>query len=307
MPNKEFPQNALDVSVVIPAFGEEAVIGLAVQRIHHVMTNLKIQYEILVVDDGSMDATAQFARDSGAKVISHPYNMGNGAAVKTGIRHARGKALVFMDGDGQHSPENIPLLLQGLNKYDMVVGARNKETDASAHRNFANFMYNSLASYMCGRKIPDLTSGFRAIRARVAREFVGLLPNTFSYPTTITLAVVRSGYSLNYVPIKVLSRKGKSKIKLLQDGVRFLIIIFKISTLYSPLKIFIPASVLMFLLGFGYGLFKVVFLGERYGPTSAMLMTVAGVVFLIGLVSEQITQLHYERRITSDDPSIGES
>lgn len=297
----------LDVSIVIPAYGEEAVIGSLIRHIHQVMKDLKIRYEILVVDDASTDSTAHCAKEAGAKVLNHPYNLGNGAAIKTGIRHAHGKALVFIDGDGQHMPEDIPRLLEDLQKYDMVVGARNKQTEAAAHRIFANFIYNSLASYMCGRRIPDLTSGFRAVRARVAREFIGLLPNTFSYPTTITLAAVRSGYSLNYVPIKVLSRTGKSKIKLLQDGIRFLIIIFKISTLYSPLKIFIPASLAMFLLGFGYGLFKVIFLGERYGPTSAMLMTVAGVVFMIGLVSEQITQLRYERHITPDDPDINES
>lgn len=298
MPNElvgmeETRRDTLDVSVVIPAYGEEAVIAPVVKRIHQTMTALDLRYEVLVINDGSQDATAQAAREAGARVISHPYNLGNGAAVKTGIRYAYGKALVLMDGDGQHSPEDIPLLLESLKTYDMVVGARNKETEASLHRNFANSIYNWLASYVCGRRILDLTSGFRAIRAHIAREFLGLLPNTFSYPTTITLAVVRSGYSLDYVPIKALRRTGKSKIKLLRDGARFLIIIFKITTLFSPLKIFIPASLAMFLLGFGYGLFKVLVLGDRYGPTSAMLMTVAGVVFLIGLVSEQISQMRY--------------
>jgi glycosyltransferase involved in cell wall biosynthesis len=290
---EETNKDSLDVSVIIPAYGEEAVIAPVVKRIHKTMIALDLQYEVMVINDGSQDATAQVAGAAGARVISHPYNLGNGAAVKTGIRNAYGKTLVLMDGDGQHNPEDIPLLLEGLKTYDMVVGARNKETEAAVHRNLANSIYNLMASYVCGRPILDLTSGFRAIRAKIAREFLGLLPNTFSYPTTITLAVVRSGYSLNYVPIKALRRTGKSKIQLLRDGARFLIIIFKITTLFSPLKVFIPASLAMFLLGFGYGLLKVLVFGERYGPTSAMLMTISGVVFLIGLVSEQITQMRY--------------
>ena len=297
----------MEVSIIIPAFGEENAIAPVIERIHSVMNDLNLDYEVLVVDDGSPDGTALVAHNAGARVISHPYNMGNGAAVKTGIRNAQGRILVFMDGDGQHSPEVIPLLLETAKTYDMVVGARNQETEGSLHRNFANSIYNVLASYVCGRKILDLTSGFRVIHSQVAREFLGLLPNTFSYPTTITLAVVRSGYSLAYVPIKVLRRTGKSKIKLIRDGLRFLIIIFKITTLYSPLKIFLPTCLIMFLAGFGYGLFKVLVFGERYGPTSAMLMTVAFVIFLIGLVSEQITQLRYERDSHFEEPVVRKS
>ena len=290
----------IDVSIIIPAHGEEAVIGGVVARVHRVVRSMRRSYEVLVIDDGSTDGTARVARLAGAKVISHPYNMGNGAAVKTGIRNAHGAALILMDGDGQHSPEDIPRLLSPLKAYDLVVGARNKETEASFHRRAANWLYNALASYVCGRKILDLTSGFRAVRASVAREFLSVLPNTFSYPTTLTLAVVRSGYSLKYVPIKVLRLTGRSKVRLLQDGTRFLLIIFKVATLYSPIKVFLPISTGTFLLGVLYGLFRIVFLGGRYGPTSAMLMTVAGVIFLIGLMSEQITQLRYERTIPRD-------
>ncbi|MBN1303676.1 MAG: glycosyltransferase family 2 protein [Anaerolineales bacterium] len=281
------------VSVVIPAFNEAQVIASVVARIHETMKTLNIVYEVLVIDDGSQDDTARAASEAGAEVILHPYNIGNGAAVKTGIRSAAGDAIVLMDGDGQHQPEDIPLLLDGLKKYHMVVGARNKETEAELHRNIANSAYNVMASYICDREIQDLTSGFRAIRKNVALEFLNILPNTFSYPTTLTLAVVRSGYGLLYVPIKVFRRTGKSKIKLFQDGTRFLLIILKITTLFSPMKVFLPISILMFLLGFGYGIFKIVFLGTRYGPTSAMLMTVSVVVFLIGLVSEQIAQSRY--------------
>jgi glycosyltransferase involved in cell wall biosynthesis len=282
-------------SVIIPAYNETDVIASVIKRVGQVMNDLGRSYEVIVVDDGSQDDTAERARDAGARVVSHPYNIGNGAAVKTGIRNAYGRALVMLDGDGQHAPEDIPRLLEKLGPYDMVVGARNHASDTDIHRDIANSIYNWFASYVCGRKIEDLTSGFRAIKANIARGFVYLLPNTFSYPTTITLAMVRSGYSLAYVPIKSARRVGSSKIKLLRDGSRFLLIILKIATFFSPLKVFVPASVLMFSLGVGYGLFKVVVLGSRYGPTSAMLMTMAVLIFMVGLVSEQVAQLRFDR------------
>jgi hypothetical protein len=201
----------------------------------------------------------------------------------------------MLDGDGQHAPEDIPRLIEKLGSYEMVVGARVRESDTALHRDLANQVYNWFATYVAGYKIEDLTSGFRAIKTDVARGFAYLLPNTFSYPTTITLATVRSGRSLTYVPIKTVRRLGKSKINLFRDGARFLLIILKIATFFSPLKLFIPASLFLFLLGFGYGLFKVLVLGTRYGPTSAMLMTVSVVVFMVGLVSEQVAQLRFDR------------
>jgi len=283
------------VSLIIPAYNEADVIASVIERANQVLNDLGDTYEIIVVDDGSQDTTAQRAHYAGATVISHPYNIGNGAAVKTGIRNARGEVVVMLDGDGQHAPEDIPFLLGKLGPYDMVVGARTHESDTSVHRDVANRIYNWFAGYVCGRKIEDLTSGFRAVKADIARGFVYLLPNTFSYPTTITLATVRSGYSLTYVPVKTSRRVGRSKIKLLRDGSRFLLIILKIATFFSPLKVFLPVSLFMFLLGFGYGLFKVVVLDARYGPTSAMLMTVSVLVFLIGLVSEQVAYLRFDR------------
>ena len=291
-------ESEVDISVVVPAYHEEAVIGTVVARLQSALDALGRTYEIIVVDDGSKDETAQCARQAGAKVISHPYNIGNGAAVKTGIRNARGRVLVMLDGDGQHAPEDISRLLDDLGAYDMVVGARTGASDTAVHRDVANRVYNWLATYGCGRRIEDLTSGFRAIRTDIVRGYVYLLPNTFSYPTTITLAIVRSGHSLKYVPITVARRVGRSKIHLLRDGSRFLLIILKIATFFSPLKVFVPASILVFLLGFGYGLFKVIALGARYGPTSAMLMTVSGLVFLVGLVSEQVAQLRFDRSET---------
>lgn len=284
----------MNVSVIMPAYNEE-------EAIHLVIRGIRGQYpddqdvEILVIDDGSTDATAQVAENAGARVISHPYNMGNGAAVKTGIRHATGQHLVMMDADGQHNPQDIPRLLQKLDRYHMIVGARSRQSDTALHRDLANSAYNLFASYVCSRKIKDLTSGFRAIRADIAQDLVYLLPNTFSYPTTLTLAIVHSGYSLAYISIDTAKRLGRSKIKLFEDGSRFLLIMLRIATSYAPLKVFIPASIFLFLLGLGYGAFKVLVLGMRYGPTAALLMTMSMLVLLIGLVSEQITLLRMQR------------
>ena len=284
-----------EISIIIPAYREEKVIGTVVSGIRSVMDESDRSYEILVINDGSDDATASEAEKAGARVISHPYNIGNGAAVKTGIRNAKGDILVTIDGDGQHSPNDIPRLLEKMDTYDMAVGARTNDSEASFHRKTANWVYNRFASYMCKRKIEDLTSGLRAVKADIARRFISLLPNTFSYPTTMTMAVVRSGHSLVYVPIKATSRVGKSKIRLMEDGSRFLLIIIRIATLFSPLRIFIPVSGTMFFAGLFYGLFKMFFINTRYGPTAAMLMTISVVIFMVGLVSEQVAQLRFDR------------
>lgn len=285
-----------DLSIIIPAYYEEAIIGDIVERVQQVLATLPHSYELLVVDDGSMDETAVRAKAAGATVISHPYNIGNGAAIKTGIRHAKGKLIMMMDADGQHPPEEIPRLLAETERYDLVVGARTGASDSAWHRNLANAIYNRLASYVSDHQIDDLTSGFRVIRADLAKEFLYLLPNTFSYPTTLTLATLRSGYSLKYVPFAAPKRVGKSKIRLFRDGTRFLLIIFKIATLFSPLKVFVPASIATFTIGVLYGGFKVLFLGMRYGPTSANLMLTGVIIFFIGLVSEQITYLRHQKR-----------
>jgi len=287
--------NQPDVSIIIPTYNEGNIITSVINGVHLMMDRLDRTYEILVINDGSTDDTPEKAQSAGAIVISHPYNIGNGAAVKTGIRQAKGRFLVMMDGDGQHNPEYIPQLLEKVGPYDMAVGARTSASESYLHRNIANGLYNHFASYICNRKIQDLTSGFRAIKADIARQFVALLPNTFSYPTTMTMAILRSGFSLAYVPIKANRRTGKSKIKLLRDGSRFFLIILKIATLFSPMRVFLPVSFAMFLTGIGYGLFRIFFAGGRYGPTSAMLMTISVLIFLVGLVSEQIAQLHYDR------------
>jgi glycosyltransferase involved in cell wall biosynthesis len=236
----------------------------------------------------------QAAMDAGANVWPHPYNMGNGAAVKSGLRAARGDYVVLMDADGQHDPADIARLLEKADRFDMVVGARTKASKTKAHRNLANAIYNRFASYVTKFKIEDLTSGFRVMRRATVEQYIYLLPNTFSYPSTITMAYLRSGRSVAYVPIETARRVGKSKIKLVRDGTRFLLIITKIATLFAPLRIFMPVSLVFFLLGLGYYAFTYLTQG-RFTNMSALLLNSSVIIFLIGLVSEQVTQLKYER------------
>jgi glycosyltransferase involved in cell wall biosynthesis len=280
------------ISVILPAKNEA-------QGLQRTLPGLRAQFpgaEVIVVDDGSTDATAEVAADHGVKVLSSPYSMGNGAAIKRGARAASGDILVFMDADGQHDPALIQQLLDRLEAgFDMAVGARDSSGQANAGRGAANAFYNRLASWMTGHKVADLTSGFRAVRADRFREFLHLLPNGFSYPTTSTMAFFRSAYPVAYVPIPVAKRVGTSShIRPLRDGLRFLLIIFKIATLYSPLKLFAPTAVVFGLLGLGY--YAYTFIAEhRFTNMSALLLSGAVIVFLIGLISEQITNLTYRR------------
>lgn len=278
------------VTVVIPAKNEAASIASVVEKILVFQSVEKV----IVVDDGSTDNTAKVAREAGASVISHPYSKGNGAAIKTGARATISDVIVFMDADGQHPPEEIPRLLELLDEgYDMVVGARSAESQASVGRWAANGIYNKLASWMVGHRVKDLTSGFRAVRRRLFMEFLHLLPNGFSYPTTSTMAFFRAGYSVKYHPFKANQREGKSHIKLHKDGIRFLIIIFKIGTLYAPLKIFLPLAVFQMFVGLAYYVYSFSLYG-RLSLVTIFLLTSGVTVFLIGLVSEQITQLTYK-------------
>jgi glycosyltransferase involved in cell wall biosynthesis len=280
------------VSVIIPACNEAETIGAVVSSIRA----LHPDFEIIVIDDGSQDETSSAALAAGAKVYAHPYNIGNGAAVKSGIRLATGDILVMMDADGQHDPAEIKKLLAELPEYDMVVGARNHSGQASLGRALGNRIYSWFASYVAKFPIQDLTSGFRAIKADLAKSFLYLLPNTYSYPTTITLGVLRSGRTLTYVPIEVNARRrGSSQIKLIKDGARFFMIIVRICTLYSPMRVFLPVSFSMFLLGLGWYLYT--FLSDgRFTNMSALLFTTSIVIFMMSLVSEQISQMRFERR-----------
>lgn len=282
----------INISVVLPAKNESGAIGDTIKKIQA----LDLVSEILVINDGSIDDTCQVAECVGAKVISHPYSKGNGAAIKTGARNAKGDIIIFMDADGQHDPKDIPRLLAKIEAgYDLVIGARQKGSQASIGRGVANKLYNNLASYMSDHKVEDLTSGFRAVKADKFREFIYLLPNGFSYPTTSTMAFFRAGYSVSYVPIHAAKRIGKSHIHPIKDSMRFFLIIFKIATLYSPLKMFLPFAVILFTLATGWYCYTL-YEYNRFTNMSALLYTGSVMVFLMGLISEQITALMYKEK-----------
>jgi glycosyltransferase involved in cell wall biosynthesis len=287
------------VSIIIPAFNEAGIIANIVQQIR----SLHPDFEVIVVNDGSTDDTAAEAQKAGAQVYSHPYNIGNGAAIKSGIRVATGDILVFIDGDGQHNPEDIARLLDFFPDFDMVVGARSISDQASLGRAFGNKIYNWFASYVAKFSIKDLTSGFRAVKSNIARNFLYLLPNTYSYPTTLTLGTLRSGMSVKYVPIRMEKRRtGKSNIKMIQDGVRFFMIITRICTLYSPMRVFLPVSFVMFLLGVFNYLYTFI-MRNRFTNMSVFLFVTAILIFMMSLISEQICQMRFERR-GADRPII---
>lgn len=280
-----------DVTVVIPARNEARNLATLLPELRRLYPD----YKILVVDDGSSDGTAQVCAENGVEVLALPYGVGNGAAIKAGARAASSELLVFMDGDGQHRPEDVRGLLEQLrNGYDMVVGARGWGSQAGLGRALANAAYRRMSGWMVGREVADLTSGFRAVRAAKFKEFLYLLPNGFSYPTTITMAFFRMGYRIGYRRITTAQRQGDSHVDPLRDGVRFLLIIFKVGTLYSPLKLFLPVSASFFALGVGYYLYTF-FTMHRFTNMSALLLITSVLVFLIGLVSEQITSLLYSR------------
>ena len=275
------------VSIVIPAFNEETVIGVVLDQI----LALRLDAEVIVVNDGSTDATADVARARrNVRVIEHPYNIGNGAAVKTGIRAAHGEVILLMDGDGQHPPADIPRLLSAADRYDMVVGARASASDAQAHRTLANTLYNAFASYIVDHRVEDLTSGFRAVRGRIAKGFAYLLPNGFSYPTTLTLALFRAGYSVRYEPIIAPARVGSSKIRLVQDGFGFLLTIMRIATVFAPMKIFLPVSIALIVPGGAYMAYSLGLL-QRFSSFAGVLILSGVFLFMLGLIAEQIALL----------------
>ena len=279
------------LSIILPAKNEAPALAALLPRLRDAYPDA----EIIVVDDGSTDDTRSICHSSGVECLSSPYSMGNGAAIKRGARAATGDILVFMDGDGQHDPFDIARMLEALSHgYDMGGGARDWSSQAGVGRGLANTLYNWLATRMTGHPVIDLTSGFRAVSASKFREFLHLLPNGFSYPTTSTMAFFRSAYPVVYVPIKAGQRVGKSHIKPLRDGIRFLLIIFKIATLYSPLKLFVPTSALFFLLGCANYAWTFIQDG-RLTNMSTLMWSAAVIVFLIGLVSEQITNLAYRK------------
>lgn len=281
------------ISVIIPAYNEESSIGPLIEEVKNVGDWL----EILVVDDGSGDKTAEAACAAGARVIRHPYNKGNGAAIKSGVRAAQGELLLLMDADGQHDPADIAKLTAALEEYDLVVGARAWKAQASVSRGLGNKALARFASFLAGFPIPDLTSGFRAVRRDRLREFLHLLPNGFSYPTTSTLAFLKVGYNVRFVSIEGKSRAvgSESKMHPWRQGGRFLMLILRMITLFSPLRVFLPVSAVFFSIGFGYLVYTI--LTETHVTnTSVLLITGSAVLFLFGLLSEQISALRFQQK-----------
>jgi glycosyltransferase involved in cell wall biosynthesis len=276
-------------SVVIPAFNE----GHAVAAVVSALRGAAAWHEILVVDDGSADDTSERAVAAGARVVRHPYNKGNGAAVKSGIRSASGEWILIIDADGQHHPDDALRLVRQLGEYDLVVGARSRDTQATAARRWGNDALNALASYLAERRIPDLTSGFRAARRRYLVDFLHLLPNGFSTPTTTTLAFLRAGYNVRFEPVEARQRTGESKIRLASDGAKFFLILLKVITIFSPLRIFVPLSASAFAVGIAYGAGNFV-VHSRIPNGAVLLLMFSVMVFLVGLVSEQIATLRFQ-------------
>jgi glycosyltransferase involved in cell wall biosynthesis len=280
------------VSIILPAYNEAEVIGSVVRA---VLAVARDDWEIIVVDDGSTDETVERASVDGVLVIRHPYNKGNGAAVKTGLRAATGDVVCLMDADGQHDPAQIPSLLEALETYDLVIGAReDRGGTGGIFRRVGNAFYNRLATYLSTQKVLDLTSGFRAAWREKILEFLPLFPNGFSYPTTSTLAFIKAGYNVGYVPITASKRVGKSKIRLFKDGPKFVVIVLRIIVLFSPMRIFLPASILLFITGTVYGMYTVITETDVTDAT-VLLFTMSLVTFFIGLVSEQIALMRFER------------
>jgi len=285
------------VSVLLPARDEREGIVAVLEGIHGALRPGGVPFEIVVVDDGSTDGTGEAARGAGARVLRHPHSMGNGAAVKAGIRAARGEVVVLLDADGQHDPADIPRLLEALSEeWVMVVGARTGGFGAGLHRGIANRIYSALATYVSGVRIPDLTSGFRAVRREAARKFLYMLPNTFSYPSTLTLALLRSGRPVRFLPVKAARRKGKSKIRPLRDGARFFLIILRVATAFSPLRVFLPAS----LLSFGTGVAVYAHYWDRAGAPQLtggiqLMWLLGALLFALGLLAEQVAALRFDR------------
>lgn len=284
---------ALRVTVAVPVFDEEATVGRVLRKV----LEGGLAHEVVVVDDGSSDGTGEIARRAGARVLRHPFALGNGAAVKAGIRAARGRVVALMDADGQHDPADLPRLLEALGEeWVMAVGARTGGFGAGLHRSLANRVYAALASHVAGVPIPDLTSGFRVVRAEAARRFLYMLPNTFSYPSTLTLALLRTGRPVRFVPVKAHRRKGTSKIRVFRDGARFLLIILRVATSFSPLRVFLPASLLAFLAGAAvYGWYWHDAGFPKLTNGIQLLMVLGVLLFFLGLLAEQVASLRFDR------------
>lgn len=288
---QEQPRHApqFDATIIIPAYNEKENIAAVVRSIQE----LPGTYDILVVDDCSSDGTGAIAKEAGARVLRHPYNKGNGASVKSGMRHALGPKVIIIDGDGQHPPDLIPHMVELLEVYDLVVGARTKSSETHWIRDLGNWVFNTFGSIVAGCPIPDLTSGFRGMRREVAMEFIHMFPNGFSLPTTSTLSVITAGYNIHYIPIVARRRKGLSKIKPLQDGLRFLYIIVRVAVNFKPMRVFGPLALIFFIMGIGSTLWYYQNANKTFNAYNVMLFIMSVQILLFGLIAEQIAALRF--------------
>ena len=277
------------VSIIIPAYQEEEAIGQVVANVLRVARELGCPYEVLVVDDGSTDNTGGAARYAGAQVLVHPYNRGYGAALKTGIRAATSRTVLFLDADGQHDPEDIRCLLAERKVYDMVVGARRRSQGAPLWRKPGKLFLGWLANNLTGRNIPDLKSGFRAIAREMALRFLPIMPDGFSFSTTSTIAAFRGGYKVQYIPIQVAHRVGKSTVTMI-DGFKTIMLIIRIVTLFAPLRVFLPVSAATFVLGVGFVIQG--YLSAGAASIKGIMVILASILFfLFGILVDQVTAI----------------
>lgn len=281
------------LSIIIPAFNEADSIGLVIHDIQKGFAARKI--EILVIDDGSTDQTGNAAKEAGATVISHTNNKGYGASLKTGIRASRGKYVLFMDADGQHTAEDGLKLVATAEKapLDMVVGQRSQLVHSPFWRMPGKWVLGIMANYLTRRRIPDLNSGLRLINREVVTRYMSLCPNGFSFSTTITMVLFNRGYEVNYVPFEIKKRKGKSTVSLV-TGLDTILLILRIATLIDPLRIFVPLSALIAFIGIAWGIpYAVMGFGVSIGSMLAIVTSI--LLFSIGLISDQISQLRLEK------------
>ncbi len=275
----------MKLSIVIPAYNEEETITKVIRDAHNVMKNSGISYEIIVVNDGSKDNTGALARKEYVVLINHPYNQGYGASLKTGIRNSKSKYVLIMDGDDQHYPDDILRIFEKAKDYEMVVGARTNIT--SFLRSPAKLILSFFANYLAGRKIPDLNSGFRIMKKDFVMNYMHILPNKFSFTTTITLCAVDGGHSFCYMPIKVKKRNtGKSTIHPVKDTTNFLLLLIRMTMLFNPLKVFIPTSLFLLIFGIAF---------STYPKSASIIFVAAMLTFFFGLLADQVSLMRRER------------
>lgn len=277
-----------NISIIIPAYNEEKSIESLIKNVK----TLDIDKEIIVVNDGSTDDTEKIIKNiSDIKTILHPYNKGNGAAVKTGILASSNENIIIIDADGQHNPEDVVKLIEELDNYDLVVGARTIDSDTEGIRDLGNYIFKKLGSYLTGIKIPDMTSGFRAFKKQHILRFFNLYPNGFSFPTTSTMCFLTTGLNVKFISIKSKKRaKGSiSKIKPLRDGFKFILIILRIIML-NPLKIFLTAGGFFFFVGILWS-FKTI-LNTGGFSAGGLLFLISGInLIFFGFIFDQIVAL----------------